>query len=373
MLFQLKGFLMQKPMSKLPSIRRRVAAISILLTLATVASCGAGGNGGTGDSSEGDPTPVRVGTLQSSSDAPHFIAQENGYFEEEGIDVEFVPFKSSTDMIGPLGQGQLDVGMGGLAAAMANGLARGTDLKIVADKGTNIDEYSYPLMVRTELIESGQVESIEDLKGKKFAVTAEGAVLDYLLAKGLEGSGVDYDDVELVTMPFPDMVNGFENGAIDAAIIIEPFATQAVERGVAKKLASTGDWANDETVAVTMFSGRFADGRHDDAVKYLRAYVKGIRFYLEALESGKFEGPNADDVIDILTKHTLVDDPAVYQALTPTSYDPDGMVKLEPISEMLAFWEAQGFLEGDAADLTAEDMVDLSILKEALKDLPEEG
>jgi ABC-type nitrate/sulfonate/bicarbonate transport system substrate-binding protein len=80
---------------------------------------------------------VKVGTLSSSSDAPFFIADAKGYFAEQAIKVEFVPFKSSTEMIAPLGQGQIDVGGGGLAAAIFNAVARGVDLRIVADKGAN--------------------------------------------------------------------------------------------------------------------------------------------------------------------------------------------------------------------------------------------
>jgi NitT/TauT family transport system substrate-binding protein len=320
-----------------------------------------------GKSKQGDGAiaVVKVGTLNSSSDAPFFIAHAKGYFAEQGIKVEFVPFKSSTEMIAPLGQGQIDVGGGGLAAAIFNAVGRGVDVRIVADKGANRTGYSYPLMVRSELVKTGEVKTIGDLKGKRFGVSAPGAVLDYLLAKGLRGSGVTFADVNVKgPLPFPDQVNAFANDAIDASILIEPFASQAEKRGVATRFASSDAWANNETVAVTLYGGPFMRSRRDAAVRFMVAYIQGIRFYLGALKDGKLAGPNADEVIAILIKNTPVKDPATYHATTPTANDPDARVNVEAIDEMLQFWGEQGHLEGP--EVMAKDAVDLSFVEEAL-------
>src|SRR6185312_3220730 len=105
------------------------------------------------------PTPlnpkqkVSVGLLNSTSDSGLLLAADHGYFTDEGLDIELVPFKSLSDMFPLLGRGQLDVGAGGVAAGLFNAAARGIQLKIVADKGHmpgprgKGDDYS-TLMVR---------------------------------------------------------------------------------------------------------------------------------------------------------------------------------------------------------------------------------
>src|SRR2546426_12404670 len=57
-------------------------------------------------------TTLRVGLVASVSDAGFFVPMERGYFAEQGVAIEFLPFRSAADMIAPLGVGQLDIGGG---------------------------------------------------------------------------------------------------------------------------------------------------------------------------------------------------------------------------------------------------------------------
>src|SRR2546425_4221277 len=82
-------------------------------------------------------TTLRVGLVASVSDAGFFVPMERGYFAEQGLAIEFVPFRSAADMIAPLGVGQLDIGGGAGGAGVVNALARGGGLGIAAPQGTN--------------------------------------------------------------------------------------------------------------------------------------------------------------------------------------------------------------------------------------------
>src|SRR3989442_10394739 len=80
---------------------------------------------------------LRLGVVASVSDAGFFIAVEQGYFAEQGLAIEFVPFRSAADMIAPLGVGQLDIGGGAGGAGGGDAVARGGDLRLRAGKRTN--------------------------------------------------------------------------------------------------------------------------------------------------------------------------------------------------------------------------------------------
>ena len=85
---------------------------------------------------------VKVGVNGVVSDAAFFIAQEKGYFAQQGIKVEFVHFDSGPQMVAPLGTGQSMLPPAHPRRAF-NAVARGIGLKVVADKGSAPVGYSY--------------------------------------------------------------------------------------------------------------------------------------------------------------------------------------------------------------------------------------
>src|SRR2546426_7648608 len=109
---------------------------------------------------------LRLGVVASVSDAGFFIAVEQGYFAEQGLAIEFVPFRSAADMIAPLGVGQLDIGGGAGSAGLFNPLARGLDPRPGAHKGTIRAGKSYgALFIRPDPVESGRLKTAADCKG----------------------------------------------------------------------------------------------------------------------------------------------------------------------------------------------------------------
>src|SRR5438067_1012334 len=83
-----------------------------------------------------------------------------------------------------------------------------------------------PPVVRKDLYDSGELRAPADLRGRRVAMNTRGASPEYLLTKVLDGAGLTLDDVDLVTIPFPDMPAALANGSVDAAIPAEPAATR---------------------------------------------------------------------------------------------------------------------------------------------------
>jgi NitT/TauT family transport system substrate-binding protein len=170
-------------------------------------------------------TKVNVGMNQNAADLPYFIAQEMGIFADEGLEVELINFKSTTEMMAPLGTGGIDVGGGGATAALYNAVGRGLKLKLVADKASAISPEYSPLMllVQKKLIESGGVKSVADLKGRKFGNISPGGSGDSLTNELMKQAGMGFKDIESVYLPPPQLFVAFQNGALDASIMTEPF------------------------------------------------------------------------------------------------------------------------------------------------------
>ena len=96
------------------------------------------------------------------------------------------------------------------------------------------------------------------------------------------------------------------------------------------------------------------------------AYLKAARYYYEALKDGKLAGPNAEEVIQVLTEYTPIKDAQVYRTIVPNGIDPDGKVNIPTLKEDYDVYKSQGWIEGSA---TVDDVVDMSFVEAALKDL----
>ncbi|WP_151446657.1 ABC transporter substrate-binding protein [Lacisediminimonas profundi] len=309
---------------------------------------------------------VKVGTNGVVSDAPFFIANRKGYFKEQGIRITLVPFDAGPKMIAPLGTGQLDAAAGAMSAGLYNAAARGINIKVVADKGSVEPGYDYmPILVRKALVDSGKVKSFADLKGLKVAEAAKGGSPGSKLNEALKSAGLGYKDVQHEYMGYPQHVTALSNGAVDASVTTEPSATRAVEGGIAVKI-STDKAYGDQQVAVLLYGGDFIKKRPELAGKFMIAYLKGARFYNDALKDGKFAGPNAAELISMLTVDTNVKDPELYKKMVPSAVDPNGKLNDASLKKDFAFYKDQGYLEGS---VTVDQVVDRSFAEAAVKAL----
>lgn len=310
-----------------------------------------------------DMKTIKVGTTNLSSDIGLFLAQKRGYFTEEGVKVELVPFDSGAKMVAPLGAGDLDAVAGAASAGFYNAVNRGLKLKIVADKGTNIAGYSYKaLTVRKDLVDSGAFKSLADLKGKKVALIANGAADESVIHQALLKAGLKDDDIEKVFLPFPQQLPAFSNKAIDVAISAEPGITQMVRAGVAVRFAGLDDFYPVQQTAMLLINGKFAEDRKS-VTSFLKAYLRGVRAYDATLKGGKIAGPGADDMIKDIAEMTGIKDVSLLGQMVPVFIDPDGQVNRASIETDLAYFQSRGLV---AKEITAASIIDNSFI-DALK------
>lgn len=310
---------------------------------------------------------VRVGIVNSSSDAGFLVAEKKGYFKQEGLEAEFTPFDSAARMVAPLGAGQLDVGGGSASAGLYNAVARGINIKIVADKGSTPPGYGFqPLLVRKDLVESGKYKSLKDLKGMKIAGSAPGSASTSTLNEALKKAGLKYHDVERVFLAFPQHVVALQNKAVDAAMTTEPSATRAVQSGAAVRVMGDDEIYPNHQLAVVLYSADFVKSRPEVARKFMRGYLKGVRDYNDALKDGRLAGPAADEIIRILTEATEIKDAAIYRAITPNGCNPNGHVHVPSLKNDLEFYKADKQVE---SNVTVDQVVDNSFVDWALKEL----
>lgn len=309
-------------------------------------------------------TSVRVAYLGIATDAPLWIADQLGYFRDEGIKLDSLKFTSSETMMAPLSTGQLDVGGGAPGASLYNAVIHGADVRAVADASTDPPGYGWSkLLIRTEVVKSGRFKTIRDLKGMTIAGAARASSSSPQVARLVAKAGLKYDEIKRTVLPYPEHVVALENGAIDASLTIEPFATLAVDNGAAVAVMGNDQFYPNQEVSVVLFSGQFIKAHRDVGVRYLRAFLKGVRYYASGLQNGKYAGPNGDALVKVISAHTGAPESLVRRT-TPVVIDPNGRLNTASMRDDLAWYRGQGFIEGP---ITVDRVIDTSIAADAVK------
>ena len=278
---------------------------------------------------------VRIGIARTISDVGYYIADAKGFFRAEDLEISLINFNSAAQMVAPLGTGELEVGGGTVSAGLYNAVGRGILMKIVADQASIKPGYGFSsLMVRKDHFDSGRYKTLADLKGMKVAVGAPGTGSASALNEALKKGGLKFSDVEVVYIGFPEHLPAYKNKGIDASITNEPTMTRAIEDGVAVRAAGNDVTYPGQQTAVMFFSDQFIRKRAL-ADRFMRAYIRGVRGYQDALKDGRIAGPNADEVIALTTP---IKDAGMFRRMVPSWVDPNGEVNIASLrNDLLSF------------------------------------
>ncbi|WP_425352574.1 ABC transporter substrate-binding protein [Halobacillus andaensis] len=295
----------------------------------------------------------------AASGAGFYIAKEKGYFDDYNIDVEFTQFANSDDMLPALAAGEVDIAGGVSTSSFFNAIAQGIDVKIIADKGHYIDGNSYfSFVIREDL--QNEIKDYADLKGKRIAVSSRNAVDDYIFQEMLKHAGLTEEDVEFVLMSdFGNMLAAMGSGSIDAALQIEPLITQGIEQGLHVRLGDATDFAPNAQIAMVLGSPKFVLEEEDVSLRFMAAYLKGVRDYNDAFMSGEGKA----EIIDIMTKHTALKDPEIWEKVSITGLDPNGRMFIEDIKKQYDMYDRNGATRGE---FDFDKSIDTSLTEKAV-------
>ncbi len=343
------------------------AAILLLLgACSSKETVSTGNNDVSKDNPSGDLAPldkkvkVIIAEDGAASGAGFYIAKEKGYFADYNIEVEFAQFANSDEMLPALASGEVDIAGGVSTASFFNAIAQGIDVKIIADKGHNVPGKSYFSFVIGNHMKD-QIKEYKDFKGKKIAVSSKNSIDEYIYLEMLKHAGLTNDDVEFVLLgDFGSMLGAIENGSIDAALQIEPLIAQGIANGFHERFGDTTDYAPESQIAMVLGSPQFMSEEKDVSLRFMAAYLKGVRDYNDAF----IKGEGKAEIIDIMTKHTASKDPALWEKVFVTGLDPDGKMFLDDVKKQYDVYKENGAISGD---VDFDKAVDTSVTEKAVE------
>jgi len=307
-----------------PRIVRALLSIATIgVTAFTLSGCGllsgsdgadAGGNG------QLEKSTIVVGSLPALSQAPVALAQAKGYFAQEGLTVKVQPVGDGPAALTALISGQNDISLGSYTAPIKAQATGAGDLKIV-----NEMLVSTPNMMNIMTLPGSKVKQPDDLSDAKIAISAPGAISDIGAKAAMQERGIDYRDAEFVKLSFPDMLAAMQRGQVDAAVMTEPYISQAAKSAGA-------------ITVMDCFSGGTADFPQAGAfttAKFAQQNPKTLAAFQRAIQKAQLAGQNRAEMTPLLPQFAKIPPdlaPIVELGRIPTSMD---AARLQRVSTLM--------------------------------------
>ena len=219
-------------------------------------------------------TPISVVSFSSPHDWPIWVAQEQGYFDRNGIAVSLTPTADSKFQLAGLIDGKFDIAMTGIDNVVAYMEGQGeaptqAPPDIFAFMGA-----SNPGFLR--LVTQPEVKSIADLKGKRVSVDAMTTGYAFVLRKVLEEGGLKPSDVEFVSVGgLQQRYQALMEKKQAGTLLISPMHVAAQQRGF-NVLANAEDVLGHYQASVGAARRDWAMHNEAALVGYIRAYMDAI-------------------------------------------------------------------------------------------------
>lgn len=306
---------------------------------------------------------VTVGVLRFVSSGGLFLAAEQGFFKEQGIDVDLRFFEAAQPIAVAVASRDLDFGLTAFTAG-AFTLAGKGGLKIVAAQAKEAKGYEGNAVLASKAAFDKGLTSVDKLAGRTVGITQVGSSFHYQLGQLARLKGFDLKSVEMKPLQsLPNMVAALKTSQVDAIIIAPHLARPLIQSGDGKLLGWYSDF--DEYQFGGLFAGvDMLTKRRDVATRFVRAYQKG-----EAALAGAFFAKPRDEAAAtaaarMIAKHVFPgedDEKAIAQVKAAVFYvDPAARLDVADIYKQVAWLKSQGLVD---SGLDAAAILDLGLVE----------
>jgi NitT/TauT family transport system substrate-binding protein len=235
-------------------------------------------------------TKVRIVALTYMSSSPFHIADVEGYYTEQGIEVELITAPPQQELLPLLIQGEVDVMFHQFNSGLLNAISSGAKVKVVcavppyADTGCA----SGGLVARKELLESGLLDDLSSVTQYRFALRAH-SFPAYMTERFLRSVNLTVEDLTIETLDSSIMGEALRQGSIDVVWVGEPWLTRILQEGHAEVWAPSYSIYPGYTTGGVVFGPSLLGENRDLGERFMVAFVKAFRQYVQGKTARNLE------------------------------------------------------------------------------------
>ncbi|MDR1052207.1 MAG: ABC transporter substrate-binding protein [Deltaproteobacteria bacterium] len=296
---------------------------------------------------------LKLGRNQGANQTLPVLGINNGYFTDQGLDVELVTFLSTSDGINALNAGKIDVGMSFGTGSPLTFAAEGAPIVIIAGNLSG----GHPIITTQE--NAPKFKGIEDFRGKTVGTprlyTADVVFRGAAFKAGL----VPGKDFELIEFKRPnDIVEAVRTGKIDIGVASGAVIASSLEAGLAIPL-----WSNDlfayHPCCRIITTKDVLEKRRPDLVKLIAGLLRAEKFFIDDPEAG-VQANIVDMQVDEKMARIMTLDPHIQLSVDPNT------------KGVITMWEYMQACEYIQSDADPKSFIDTSLYQEALAQVKSE-
>ncbi len=231
---------------------------------------------------------VSIGYSALRISLPVFVAQEKGYFREEGLDVELIRFDTAQPLMNSLVAGNIQIGGYTALPITFNGMIRSnTKLYFIS---AMIEDQNHRISYLIIPKNSSKNYTIKDLKGKRIGILPTIAYRVWL-EQILKTNNIQPDEVKIVPINPALSPSALASNQVDALFTNDPAATTVIQKDIGRLISNEVEVPKylGEPFIFGSFNIRkdFADSHPEITKKIIRALNKGIKFVNEHPKEAK--------------------------------------------------------------------------------------
>ena len=301
---------------------------------------------------------VRIAVHSRIAGSPLYIADEEGFFRDEGIRLQFVEATRSSQSLPILERGGIDAIIGAASVGLYSAIAKGAHVKIVADRAyLDPDGCAVSAIMGRRDAFPNDSPTASQLKGKRFSITPA-TMVAFLMDKYLESFGLSESDITMVRLTENVEAQAIETNALDGLHVSEPYLSQL--RGMGHRVLAISSHLTPGANTSVLMYGPSMLNRPELAERFMVAYLRGSRRYLQ--------GPTPRN-IEIISRRLGYDTTMLRNICLPKTRA-DGELNLDWLLEFQKWAVERGHLDKVVG---REAGVDLSFARRAAAKLDAEG
>ncbi|MCK9305934.1 MAG: ABC transporter substrate-binding protein [Methanoculleus sp.] len=302
----------------------------------------------TGAAAASPEKTLKIGYLPTNGHALQFIAQEQGYFEEQGLNVELFQFQNSAEGSNAIIAKKIDVG--GFGPSPLVYAAKGSPVTII---GGLMAEGAGVIVLPEK---ADQFPNPASFAGKTVA-TVRMSSGDIHFRGALRSAGLDLQkDITIQEISSPAAVlDAVKAGKVDAGIVWTPFMEMAESQGLTVIAYTSEYYPKHPCCRIATLTENLETDR-DTYVRMEKALIQAYRY----------SRTDPDGAVDDVIKYVKIDRDVLKDAMQNTNFYISPDPNLHGIVQTYDLLKSIGYID---TDIRIQDHVDTSVYKQALDEL----
>lgn len=264
--------------------------LTMLVAAATLVSC-----------NQGENNKLKIGYLPIAECLPLYVAQEKGFFEKYGLEVELVSESGGPTVFRDLEANIVQIGFSNVVTLINQNNA-GMDYK-------SIFGATYETSVNNNHAIISRRDSLSKISSAaKYCVNARNNIEELMLLNYLNKNGIPINNdllTHIVAIPFPQMLLSLRDKSVDFACIVEPSITISKNDSIFKYI---GDHYPVNDFGKVLVATYVAQSK---TIKERKEYID--KFILAMTEATNYVNTNNIDARDFIKKYSKIDDKLLSQ------------------------------------------------------------